>query len=295
MANHQCRIFDRFDRPIALGHRGVPEKFQENTMAGFQHAVELGLDGVELDVMLTKDKKLVVFHDVETERLTGFKGRVPDMTWDQLKELEVKDRILVGDGRIIDYQKKEKIALLEDVLEETRGKMVVDIEIKAYSLDFKQRHVGTELGKLIERRNLFNDVFVTSFNFFPLVWLERYCKRIESGFTYSPGPILGRSWLHNLMESSRLGKLFGSTLTNMSINMIDGDTIEKVQKRKMGLGAWTVFSHDWSWLGGEISEERQLEMVKDYCRRGIDYFITDDPVRLRSILQGLPQQTQSVH
>ena len=40
-----------------------------------KRAIALGLDGVELDVFLTKDKQLVVFHDIETERLTGCRGR----------------------------------------------------------------------------------------------------------------------------------------------------------------------------------------------------------------------------
>ena len=53
--------------PLVLGHRGVPEEHQENTMAGFKRAIALGIDGVELDVFLTKDNKLVVFHDLDTE------------------------------------------------------------------------------------------------------------------------------------------------------------------------------------------------------------------------------------
>ena len=75
---------------MIFGHRGVPEEYQENTMAGFKRAVELGLDGVELDVFLTKDNRLVVFHDLDVERLTGAKGLVPDMTWNQLKDLEIQ-------------------------------------------------------------------------------------------------------------------------------------------------------------------------------------------------------------
>ncbi|MEL7053628.1 MAG: glycerophosphodiester phosphodiesterase family protein, partial [Cyanobacteria bacterium J06588_5] len=73
--NIRSSIFQTFKKeptlPVILGHRGMPEEHQENTMAGFKRAVELGLDGVELDVFLTKDNKLIVFHDLDTERLTG--------------------------------------------------------------------------------------------------------------------------------------------------------------------------------------------------------------------------------
>ncbi len=255
-------------------------------MSGFKRAVELGLDGVELDIILTRDKKLVVFHDMDPERLTGVKGNVPEMTWDELKDLEIKQSIDVG-TEVIDYGKTEKIALLEDVLEEMRGKLIVDIEIKAYRLDFKQRHTGTELAKLIRRMDLFRDVFVTSFNFFPLRWLEWECSNIESGFTYTPKFMTPGGLLHNIMESSVVGKWVGSTLTNMSINMIDDNTIEKVHARGLAVGAWTLFSQDPSWFGGALTEEQELEFIRNSSARGIDYYITDDPVKLQSILETL--------
>lgn len=276
-------IFSQIDRPLAFGHRGVPEEHQENTMAGFQRAIELGLDGVELDVLITKDKKLAVFHDMDPQRLTGFKGHVPDMTWDQLKELEVTQEVNVGD-KTIDYGNKEKIILLEDALEEMRGKLIVDIEIKAYGLEFWQRHTGTEVAKLIRKMDLFKDVFVTSFNFFPLRWLEWECSGIESGFTYAPKMKKG-GLLHNVMESSVIGKLVGSTLTNMSVNMFDDDTIERIHAKDMATGAWTLFSQDSKWLGVWLSEEEQIDYIKNFTARGIDYFITDDPVKLQGILK----------
>ncbi len=278
------KFFARYSRPLSFGHRGVPEEHQENTMSGFKKAIKLGLDGVELDVFLTKDKKIVVFHDIETERLTGHVGKITDMTWDEIKRLEIKSEINVGD-KTIDYGKTERIVLLEDVLEETRGKLLVDIEIKAYGLDFGQRHTGTAVAKLIKQMNMKKHVFVTSFNFFPLRWLEWHYPGIESGFTYSPQTINNSCFRRWLMESSLVGKLIGSTLTNMSVNMIDDDTIEKVKRRKLAVGAWTLFSQDSKWLGVRLSDDKQLEFIRKFSKRGIDYFITDDPVRLQKILE----------
>ena len=42
-------------RPIVVGHRGVPTLHQENTLAGFRRAIQLGIPAIELDVQLTKD------------------------------------------------------------------------------------------------------------------------------------------------------------------------------------------------------------------------------------------------
>ena len=201
--------------PLILGHRGVPEEHQENTMAGFKRAVELGIDGVELDVFLTKDKQLVVFHDLDTQRLTGVPGIITEMTWPEIQQLTIKQVIDVGD-KTIDYGRTEKIELLENVLEELRGKLLVNIEIKAYGLDFGQRHTGTAVANLVRRMGLESDVFVTSFNFWPLIGLERIHSDIESGFTYAP-QIIRNGALQWIMESSLVGKLVGSTLTNMSL------------------------------------------------------------------------------
>lgn len=268
--------------PLVLGHRGVPEEHQENTMAGFRRAIALGLDGVELDVFLTKDKKLVVFHDLDTKRLTSVPGRITEMTWQEIQQLTIKSVINVGD-KTIDYGRTEKIELLENVLEETRGKLLVNIEIKAYGLDFGQRHTGEAVANLIRRMGLEADVFVTSFNFWPLIWLEKTHPGIESGFVYAPG-VIKNSALQWLMESSLIGKLIGSTLTNMSLNLFDDDTIEKVHKRGLAVGAWTIFSQDSKWLGDTISPEQELRDIHALTARGIDYFITDNPVRLRQVL-----------
>jgi len=284
--NMQHSFFQTFKTdsslPLILGHRGVPEEHPENTMAGFQRAIELGIDGVELDVFLTKDNKLVVFHDLDTERLTGVAGRITEMTWPEIQQLTIKQIINVGD-KTIDYGREEKIELLENVLEEVRGKLLVNIEIKAYGLDFGQRHTGTAVAHLIRRMGLASEVFVTSFNFWPLMWLERNHPEIESGFTYAPTIVNNRA-LQWLMESSLVGKLVGSTLTNMSLNMFDDDTVEKVKSRGLAVGAWTVFSQDSKWLGETISPEQELTYIHSLTARGIDYFITDDPVRLQQVL-----------
>jgi len=268
--------------PLVLGHRGVPEEHQENTMAGFKRAIALNLDGVELDVFLTKDNKLVVFHDLDTERLTGVPGIITEMTWEEIQQLTIKQVINVGD-KVIDYGRTEKIELLETVLEEMRGRLLVNIEIKAYGLDFGQRHTGTAVANLIRRMGLESEVFVTSFNFWPLISLERAHPDIESGFTYAP-QIIKNSTLQWLMESSLVGKLVGSTLTNMSLNLFDDDTVEKVHKRGLAVGAWTVFSQDSKWLGEAISPEQELQYIHSLTARGIDYFITDDPIRLQRVL-----------
>jgi glycerophosphoryl diester phosphodiesterase len=74
-------------RPLILGHRGAPGELPENTLAGFSRALELGADGVELDVQRSSDRVPVVIHDESLERTGHGRGRVADRSWADLSPL----------------------------------------------------------------------------------------------------------------------------------------------------------------------------------------------------------------
>ena len=71
-----------------FAHRGFSGKYPENTMLAFRKAIELGVDGIELDVHLTKDGQLVIIHDETTNRTCGVSGQVGKMTLEELRGLE---------------------------------------------------------------------------------------------------------------------------------------------------------------------------------------------------------------
>ena len=63
-----------------IGHRGAKGYVAENTLASFQKAIELGVDGIELDVHLSLDRKVMVIHDDTIDRTTPQKGLVNHFT-----------------------------------------------------------------------------------------------------------------------------------------------------------------------------------------------------------------------
>jgi len=75
--------------PLIIGHRGAKGIAPENGLSGFKKAVELGIDGVELDVHLTKDEKLVVVHDMDLKRLTGSEIPIKQLTFKELKKYDI--------------------------------------------------------------------------------------------------------------------------------------------------------------------------------------------------------------
>lgn len=104
-------------QPLIIAHRGASAEKPENTVAAFRRAVALEVDGIELDVHVTRDGVPVVFHDASLARLTGVRGRLARQTWADLQALRVLGR--------------EPIPRLADVLRLTRGLVVVQIELKA--------------------------------------------------------------------------------------------------------------------------------------------------------------------
>ena len=77
-------------RPLLLAHRGFSGNYPENSPLAFQMAVEkTAADGFESDVHITKDGKLVIFHDASVERTSNGTGFIKNMTYDELLSLDI--------------------------------------------------------------------------------------------------------------------------------------------------------------------------------------------------------------
>jgi glycerophosphoryl diester phosphodiesterase len=99
-----------------IAHRGGAGMALENSATAFKKAVKLGVDSIELDVHLTKDRHLVVNHDASLSRTSGDPRRIANCTWDELKDVKLKDG--------------SPLLLLEDALQ-IIGTTEVLIELKA--------------------------------------------------------------------------------------------------------------------------------------------------------------------
>lgn len=73
--------------PVVLAHRGGAKLAPEHTMIAFEKAFELGVDGFEIDIRLTKDEEIVAFHDETIDRTSDGLGAVKDFTLEELKTL----------------------------------------------------------------------------------------------------------------------------------------------------------------------------------------------------------------
>src|SRR5487761_312238 len=112
----------RFQR---VAHRGGSALAPENTMAAFRHALTLPIDALELDVQMSRDGRVIVFHDETVERLTDGQGNVLDLDLATLQILDAAAHFAGG------WPERERIPTLVEVLTLARkGNVRVCIEIK---------------------------------------------------------------------------------------------------------------------------------------------------------------------
>lgn len=109
---------------VVVGHRGTVKFAPENTLAGFNKAIELGADLIEMDVRETKDGHLVIMHDVSVARTTEGRGNVAELTLEQIKSLDA--------GAEFDIAfKGERVPTLAEALRAIDGRALPDIDLKA--------------------------------------------------------------------------------------------------------------------------------------------------------------------
>lgn len=111
------------DHFTVIAHRGASAYYPENTIPSFEGAIAMGADMVELDVQLTADKEVVVFHDEKISRCTNGRGRIADYDLASLKKLDAGgwfDRKFRNTG----------IPDLTEVLAVCKNRIAVNIEIK---------------------------------------------------------------------------------------------------------------------------------------------------------------------
>lgn len=135
---------------LVIGHRGAPTLSIENTIDSFNKAFENGVDGIELDIQLTRDKKIAVFHDFNTYSLDQKKTALKDIDLAALKDLSTRFTI----------------PTLEDVLKIIPKDKELHIEIKSNQIN--NDYIIDLTAELISKYGQTTNTIISSFNPFIL-------------------------------------------------------------------------------------------------------------------------------
>lgn len=105
---------------LVVSHRGDWRNFPENTIEAINGAVEIGADIVEIDVQKTKDGHFVLMHDATVDRMTNGKGKVADLTLEEIKKLKLRN----GIGHATQY----RVPTLREALTAGKGRVMFNLD-----------------------------------------------------------------------------------------------------------------------------------------------------------------------
>jgi len=142
--------------PLIFAHRGFRAAAPENTLAAFEVALKLPIDGVEFDVQMTRDHKLVVIHDETLDRTTSGFGYIKDHTYEEIEKYDA------GSWFSKEFA-GQKVPLLDEVLALlSKYNVFVNIELKTGFVPYKGIEELTV--KLVDKYGMKDRVGISSFN-----------------------------------------------------------------------------------------------------------------------------------
>jgi|YelNatPaOPRAMG01_1025707.scaffolds.fasta_scaffold11518_8 glycerophosphoryl diester phosphodiesterase len=239
---------------LVYGHRGYSAKYPENTLLAFQKAIEYGADGIELDVHLTKDKKIVVCHDETIDRTFNGEGLISEMTLEELRKYNSHG---------------QKIPTLDEVFDLIGPVFRINVELKTDVIDSDELVEKTV--KFIKTRNP-DRVLVSSFNHKSISYARKLDQNLKLGFLFDKNHIDKISEIKK--KSVELG-IFSYNLPVYAKDLKEMDDIIEFGKDKgIKIIFWTV--NDKAEMEYAIEKEaymvitNEVELIKNILKERLE-------------------------
>ncbi|UNK16778.1 glycerophosphodiester phosphodiesterase [Paenibacillus sp. N3/727] len=237
---------------INFAHRGASGVCPENTMSAFRKALELGATGIETDVQMTKDGKLILIHDETVLRTTGEQGFVKDYTFEEIQKLD-------AGSWFSEEFRGERLPALEELLELTKDRgTIVNIELKNGSIQYPE--LEEKVIASIRSFGMEDRVVISSFNHYSLVKCKSIAPEIRTGILYVEG--LYKAWEY--------GQSVGADALHALKYAVLPEWVEEAKACGIVYHPWTV---------NEPEEMKRLIAAK------VAGIITDYPDRLDGLLR----------
>lgn len=209
-----------------FAHRGFSGKYPENTMLAFRKAVEIGVDGIELDVHLTKDNVLVIIHDEDIKRTCDGEGLVRDFTYEELKKFDASATFRGVYGF-------NSIPTLKEYFEFVKGTDVItNIELKTGIFEYPT--IEKRVIDLIAEYGLEDKIILSSFNHYTILRCREIAPHIKRGF-------LSESWLINYGAYTKAG---GAQCCHPIHFFLTEETVKEMHDAGCEINTWTVNEYD---------------------------------------------------
>lgn len=228
-----------------FAHRGYSGRFPENTMPAFNEAFLAGVDGIELDVQLSRDGELVIIHDETLDRTTDGHGYVKDHTLSELRQL---DASLVKKEEFSGFQ----IPTFEEYCDWVKDTpLITNVELKTSIVYYPE--IEEKTAEMIRAFHLEDRVIFSSFNHLSIVRMKELLPECPVGALVEN---------NDLVNAGYYCRKYGFEYYHPDADILTRENAENCQQYGIGINVWTV------------NDRKTFEKLKEWK---VDGVITNDP------------------
>lgn len=222
---------------LKIAHRGAKGYEPENTLVAFTKALQMGADGIELDIQLSADNEIVVFHDETLDRMTNGKGLVKSFSLEELQTFRIANEY--------------RIPTLKEVIELVNERCLLNIEIKNSAASTL---LIALLEDFVQNKNWSYDSFlISSFDWNTLELIHNSNSAIALG-------ILTET---DLDLAIAFAKKVNAKAIHPHFTLLNEENTKKIQDNHLLVFPWTV------------NEQSDFDKLKKYNVNGIITDFTD--------------------
>ncbi|MDD7463936.1 MAG: glycerophosphodiester phosphodiesterase family protein [Anaerococcus sp.] len=196
-------------------HRGYSSKYLENTKDAFKACLDLDITGIELDVQVSKDGEVVVFHDENIKRLTGKDAFLKDLTLKELQELKFKDG--------------QTFITLDDYLDiAENSQLITNVELKTGK--FSYEGIEEMVYQKFKERSMLDRLMISSFNHKSLVNFKKLDENIPLAALFSKIETIDEDYLDQN----------GIKIYHPNHKYLSFSDIKRLKAKGIKINLWTV-------------------------------------------------------
>ncbi len=255
--------------PLIIGHRGASAWAPENTLAAFSKAIDVGADGIELDVRLARDGVPVVFHDATLARTSGRDAAVSSLTSKELGRIDVGSWFDAPDNGTAMFS-GERIPTLARTLEfigDFDGLIFIELKCGEGATDA----LTAAVCRVLKDSQLLSQVIVKSFRLAVIPLAKIQLPQVRTAALFAPKIM---AMLRKEKHLVNIAAEFGADELSIHYSLATQKLMEKAAKFGLPVNIWTADNPRW---------------IKRGIRLGLRSIITNDPAKLlarRKMIEG---------
>ena len=244
--------------PLVLAHRGANKRAPQNTVPAFRKAVEFNSDGIETDVHLSKDGKIVICHNYTVDATSNGSGNISDYTCEELRKFDF--------GSYFGSEfKGVTLPTLDECLDVVKNMRLINIEIKA---PMQKNDLVKRTVEMVHKYGIQDSVIISCFNPECIMESKEIDPNIRTGLLYENDD-LGKEIMSFGVE--KYCAQVKADAAHPDKNLITEEEVRRLHALNMAVNVWTV------------NEKEDILRLTDW---GVDSLISDIPDYVLSVLNG---------